>query len=180
MIGSDKSRPALMSHKTLEPQLTIEVDVIQPEDGKSARERSRLLQVRMDVRFMKMSGKRRCHRPSQPLVKVPENDSRPVQFFVDDDSFVAELPSLFALFEEARPEMDIKDMQGRVIEADIGSEAASPFATAGGDVVVMMPLDRKSRQHNVAVTPALMPTVFAEGEMETQLSGYETSLIFFA
>ena len=61
MIGSDKSRPALMSHETLEPQLTIEVDVIQPEDGKSSREGSRLLQVRMDVRFMQMGGERRCH-----------------------------------------------------------------------------------------------------------------------
>ena len=180
MIGSDKSRPALMPHETFQPQLTIEVDVIQPEDGKSSREGSRLLQVRMDVRFMKMSGERRCHRPSQPLVKVPENDSRSVQFLVNDDSFVAELPRLFALFEEARPEMDIKDMQGRVIEADIGSEAASSFAAAGADVVVLMPLDWKSRQHNVAVTPALMPAVFAEGEMETQLAGYETSLIFLA
>ena len=61
MIGSDKSRPALMSHETLEPQLTIEVDVIQPEDGKSSREGPRLLQVRMDVRFMQMGGERRCH-----------------------------------------------------------------------------------------------------------------------
>lgn len=180
MIGSDKSRPALMSDETLQPQLMIEVDVIQPEDGKSSREGSRLRQVRMDVRFIKMGGERRCHRPSQPLVKVPENDSRPVQFFVSDNSFVEKLARLFALFEEARPEMDIKDMQGRVIEADIGSEAASSFAAAGADVVVLMPLDWKSRQHHIAVAPALMPAVFAEGEMETQLSGYETSLIFFA
>ena len=180
MIGSDKSCPALMSHETLQPQLTIEVDVIEPEDGKSSREGSRFLQVATDVRFIEMGSERRCHRTSQPLVEVPENDSRPVQFIVRDNSFVEEFASLFALFEEARPEMDIKDMQGRVIEADIGSEAASSFAAPGADVVVLMPLDWKSRQHNIAVTPALMPAVFAEGEMETQLSGYETSLIFFA
>ena len=120
MIGSDKSRLALMSHETLQPQLTIEVDVIEPEDGKSSREGSRLLQMGTDVRFIEMRGQRRCHRPSQPLVKVSENDSRPVQFFVNDDSFVEELARLFALFEESRPEMDIKNMQGRVIEADIG------------------------------------------------------------
>ena len=179
MIGGDKSRPALMSHETLQPQLTIEVDVIQPEDGKSSREGSRLRQVGTDIRFIKMGGERRCHRPSQPLVKVPENDSRPVQFFVNDDSFVEELARLFALFEEARPEMDIKDMQGRVIEPDIGPEATSSFSAAGTDVVVLMPLDRKSRQHNIAVTPALMQAVFSEGEMETEFAGYETSLIFF-
>jgi len=180
MIGSDKSRPALMSHETLEPQLTIEVDMVQSEDGKSSREGSRLLQVGMDIRFMKMGGERRCHRPSQPLVKVPENDSRSVQFFVDDDSLVEKLARLFALFEEACPKMDIKDMQGGVIEADIGPEATSSFPAAGADVVVLMPLDRKSRQHNIAVAPTLMPAVFAEGEMETQLAGYETRLIFFA
>ena len=180
MIGSDKSRPALMSHETLQPQLSIEVDVIQPEDGKSSREGSRLRQVGTDVRLIKMGGERRRHRPSQPLIEVPENDSRPVQFFVSDDSLVEELASLLALLEEARPEMDIKDMQGRVIEAHIGPEAASSFAAAGADVVVLMPLDWKSRQHHIAVTPALMPAVFAEGEMETQLTGHETSLIFFA
>ena len=62
--------------------------------------------------------------PRSHSLKSPENDSRPVQFFVDDDSFVEELARLLALFEEARPEMDIKDMQGRVIEADIGPEGS--------------------------------------------------------
>jgi len=180
MIGRHERGSAAVSCEALQSQITVEVDVIEAEDRKPSGESSGFLQMATDVRLVEMLGQRMRHRASQPFIKVSEDNSRPVQFFIHDNPFIEELASLFALFEESRSEVDVEDMKRLLVEADVGSKAAAPFSSSSADVVVLVALYGKARQDDVPVTAALVALILAKREMEPQFTGDKSSLILLA
>ena len=54
MVRGDESRLASVSCKTFQAQLAIKVDVIQPKDRESSRERARFFKMKPDVGFVEM------------------------------------------------------------------------------------------------------------------------------
>jgi len=101
-----------------------------------------------------------------------------MQFVIDDDPFIEEFSGLFPLLKESGSEMDIENVQGRVVKADIGAQTSATLAASRANVVVLITLDWKACQDNVPVTAALVQPIFAEREMESQLLCDEPGLIF--
>src|SRR5262245_52878829 len=75
--------------------------------------------------------------------------------------------------------MDVENVQDLFVQSDVGSQAASPLPSAGTDVVVLMGLNRKTRQDDVAVPSPVVPPVLTERKMETQLLSQKPGLILF-
>lgn len=169
-----------MSREALQSQLAVKVDVIETEKREASGERSRPSQMVTDVGFVEMGRQRGRHGSAQPLIEISKDDSRPVQFFVGDDSLLEQFSCLSPLLEESRPEVNVEDMQRGVVEADIGPQAPSILPSTGTDVVVLMALYWEPSQDDVAVASALVAPVFAKREMETEFAGNESRLVFLA
>jgi hypothetical protein len=168
-----------MSLKAFQAKLAIEVDVIKTEKRKPAWKRAALAEIGPDVRFVQVRSHRGCHGAAHPFVEIAENDTRAAQVLVNDDTFLKELASLFSLFEKPRSEMNVKDMQRIVVEANIRAQASATLATSGTDVIVLMTLYRKSRQHDIAVATSLVPAILAEGKMKAKFARNESRLVLF-
>src|SRR5688572_19341206 len=181
MVRRHQRRLTPMPRQPLQPQLPIEVDVIQSEDREASRERAGLLQVIRDIRLVEVLGQPRGHRPAEPFIEVSEDDAGPVELLVDDDALVDEFPRLLELLEESGAEVDVEDVQGGVGKPDVGTQAAAVFASASrADVVVPVMLDREPGQDDISVTSTVVPLVFAESEIEAELLGDKPGLVFLA
>jgi hypothetical protein len=75
--------------------------------------------------------------------------------------------------------MNVKDMQRIVVEANIRAQASATLAPSGTDVIVLMTLYRKSRQHDIAVATSLVPAILAEGKMKAKFARNESRLVLF-
>jgi putative phosphoribosyl transferase len=179
MVGGNQGRPALVPVQAFQTQGSVEVNVIEAENGKRSRIGARPFEITPDIGFVEMRGHRRCHRTAKPFIKIPKNDTRPAQFLVRDDPLVHEFARLLALLKEACPEMNVENVQYLLGESDIGPQAASPLPSTGADVVVLMALNREPCQDDVAVPSAVVPPILTEGKMETEFLRDKPGLILF-
>src|SRR5262245_33581713 len=111
MVGGDQRGSTLVKPQFFEAKNRVEVDVIEMEDRQDARICSRAPQMLPDIRLLQMLFHRPRHCTRKPFIKVTEDDTRAVKLMMIDDACVEQAACLAAMFEECRPQMNIKDVK---------------------------------------------------------------------
>jgi len=179
MIGRHQCSPTSMAVQALQSQHLIEVDVIQRKDGKPSGERPKSSEVSTHIGFVEVRDHSWSYRTPKPFIEVAQNDPGTMQFLIRDDPAIDQLARLLALFEEPGSKVNIENVEDVLVEADVSPQAASPLASAGADVVVLMALYGEAGQQDIAVSAALMPAILAKREVKSQFLGDKPRLVLF-
>ena len=114
---------------------------------------------------------------SHPFIEIAKNNSWTFQFAMADNLLLEQTSCLLTMFEECRSEMYVEHMKGRRGEVDVGSQAASRFATALRNVVVPMGMNGKAAEHHIPISSSLQTTCLSERKVEAQPVGQKSNLI---
>jgi hypothetical protein len=133
--------------------------------------------VAANVGVFQMELQRTCDCASHPFIEIAQNNSWPLQFAMTDNLLLEQTSRLLTMFEECRSEVYVEHVKRRSSEVDVGSQAATRFATALRNVIVPMGMNGKAAKHRIPVSSAFQTTCLAECEVETQSIGQKSKLI---
>src|SRR5581483_10456359 len=153
--------------------------MIQMQKRKQARICAGATEITTRIRTVEPLSKEAGSKTPAPLVEITKNDPRARQLFTSQDFPSQELPGLLPALEKRRAHVHVKNVQHRLAQPQVCTQATSPLTSRCRNVAVFECVDRKPRQHNIAVGPALVSAVLTHRRGISEFLGKVTCLVAF-
>jgi hypothetical protein len=179
VIRGAERRPAFVQKRVREPEIPVEINMIEMKDRQDAGKGPRRAEMRFSVDRMKPGFEKFGRQAARPFVKIARDDAFSGEFRVFEKMRGEQLVNLPAALEKRRPEMDVEKLQSfvRAAERDLGQKTAARLVFVDADVEILRMPDRQPAQNGVAVQAAPDLPVFAQIKIHAQFFGDKFGLM---
>jgi hypothetical protein len=179
MIGSSQRQARPKKQRLLDPELVVEVDVVEIQQRDQGRISPRARHVVSEVGQVKLRRQRSCDQAVGPLVEIAQHDSGSRNIHGPEEVLIDQAHRLCAAFAVSRAEMDVEDMEETLTEQDIGSQYASPLPPTDAEINMTDPLKIPAAQSDISVHSSTMFPRLAYGVAIPEAIRQITGLMVF-